>query len=111
MGDILVLAGDIAYLGKDYAKHPFWDWASEHYSHMAVIPAATNSTEGSIWTPCTRAGSSRSGRTQCLSNQQGYIRNGKRIKSEPPTFGGRLFHIICVSLKGQIEKLYRNCLF
>lgn len=37
-GDILVLAGDIAYLGKDYAKHPFWDWASEHYRHVAVIP-------------------------------------------------------------------------
>lgn len=37
-GDILVLAGDIAYLGEDYAKHSFWNWASEHYSHVAVIP-------------------------------------------------------------------------
>ena len=31
-GDVLVLAGDIGYLGDDnYAKHPFWDWASENY--------------------------------------------------------------------------------
>lgn len=37
-GDILVLAGDVAYLGKDYAKHPFWDWASDHYEQVAVIP-------------------------------------------------------------------------
>ena len=29
-GDILVLAGDIGYLGDDnYRTHPFWDWASE----------------------------------------------------------------------------------
>ena len=28
-GDILVLAGDIGYLGdENYSKHPFWDWAS-----------------------------------------------------------------------------------
>lgn len=33
-GDVLVLAGDIGYLGDDnYAKHPFWDWASENYKH------------------------------------------------------------------------------
>lgn len=26
-GDILVLAGDIAYLGTElYSEHPFWDW-------------------------------------------------------------------------------------
>ena len=31
-GDVLVLAGDIGYLGdENYAKHPFWDWASENY--------------------------------------------------------------------------------
>lgn len=34
-GDILVLAGDIGYLGDDnYTKHPFWDWASEHYCQV-----------------------------------------------------------------------------
>ena len=34
-GDILVLAGDIGYLGDDnYAKHPFWDWASENYKQV-----------------------------------------------------------------------------
>lgn len=34
-GDILVLAGDISYLGDDnYTKHPFWDWASENYQQV-----------------------------------------------------------------------------
>lgn len=34
-GDILVLAGDIGYLGDDnYTKHPFWDWASESYKQV-----------------------------------------------------------------------------
>lgn len=38
-GDILVLAGDIGYLGDDiYSKHPFWDWASDNYSRTVVIP-------------------------------------------------------------------------
>jgi len=34
-GDILVLAGDIGYLGNDnYCKHPIWDWASENYQQV-----------------------------------------------------------------------------
>jgi len=34
-GDILVLAGDIGYLGDDnYSKHPFWDWAAENYQQV-----------------------------------------------------------------------------
>lgn len=34
-GDILILAGDIGYLGDDnYVRHPFWDWASENYSQV-----------------------------------------------------------------------------
>ena len=37
--DILVLAGDIGYLGDDnYKTHPFWDWASENYKQVIVIP-------------------------------------------------------------------------
>lgn len=36
-GDILVLAGDIGYLGDDnYSKHPFWNWASENYKQVIV---------------------------------------------------------------------------
>ena len=36
-GDILVLAGDIGYLGdENYFKHPFWDWASENYQQVIV---------------------------------------------------------------------------
>lgn len=39
VGDILVLAGDIGYIGDDnYSKHPFWDWASENYKEVIVIP-------------------------------------------------------------------------
>jgi len=33
-GDILVLAGDIGYLGDNYSKHPFWDWASANYQQV-----------------------------------------------------------------------------
>ena len=38
-GDILVLAGDIGYLGDDnYSVHPFWTWASDNYERVIVIP-------------------------------------------------------------------------
>lgn len=38
-GEILVLAGDIGYIGDDnYSKHPFWDWASENYRQVIVVP-------------------------------------------------------------------------
>lgn len=34
-GDVLVLAGDVGYLGDDnYIKHPFWSWASENYRQV-----------------------------------------------------------------------------
>ena len=36
-GDILVLAGDIGYLGdENYSNHPFRDWASENYQQVIV---------------------------------------------------------------------------
>lgn len=38
-GDVLILAGDIGYIGDDnYSKHPFWDWASAAYNEVVVIP-------------------------------------------------------------------------
>lgn len=38
-GDVLVLAGDIGYLGDDnYSKHPFWDIVSEQYEQVLVVP-------------------------------------------------------------------------
>lgn len=38
-GDILILAGDIGYIGDDnYSKHPFWDWVSDAYKQVIVIP-------------------------------------------------------------------------
>lgn len=37
-GDVLVLAGDIAFLGPKYVRHPFWDWASDNYRRVVVIP-------------------------------------------------------------------------
>lgn len=37
--DILVLAGDIGYLGDaNYKTHPFWDWASLNYKQVIVVP-------------------------------------------------------------------------
>lgn len=37
--DILVLAGDIGYLGDaNYKTHPFWDWASANYKRGIVVP-------------------------------------------------------------------------
>lgn len=36
-GDILILAGDIGYLGdQNFSRHPFWDWASENYEQVIV---------------------------------------------------------------------------
>lgn len=41
-GDILLVAGDTAYLdlpdsGRDtYLQYEFWDWASEHYKQVIV---------------------------------------------------------------------------
>lgn len=39
-GDVLVLAGDIGYLGDDktYVAHSFWDWASANYQQVIVVP-------------------------------------------------------------------------
>jgi len=38
-GEILVLAGDIGYIGDDnYSKHPFWNWASDNYKQVIVVP-------------------------------------------------------------------------
>ncbi len=38
-GELLVLAGDIGYIGDDnYSRHPFWDWASDNFSEVIVIP-------------------------------------------------------------------------
>ncbi len=37
--DVLVLAGDIGYLGDaNYKTHPFWDWASKNYRQVIVVP-------------------------------------------------------------------------
>ena len=39
VADILVLVGDTGYLGDEgFVKHPFWDWASENFKEVIVIP-------------------------------------------------------------------------
>lgn len=39
IGDILVLAGDVTYLGKDkYLRHPFFDWCSENFKQTFIVP-------------------------------------------------------------------------
>ena len=38
-GDILILAGDISYMGSEaHLHHPFWDWASKHYQEVLICP-------------------------------------------------------------------------
>ena len=38
-GDILLLAGDIAYMNSEaHARHPFWDWAAGHYQEVLLCP-------------------------------------------------------------------------
>lgn len=36
-GDVLVLAGDVCYLGNNCARHPFWDWAADNYQQVVVV--------------------------------------------------------------------------
>lgn len=39
VGDILILAGDIGYIGDMmYALHPFWDWCADHYNQTIIVP-------------------------------------------------------------------------
>lgn len=39
VGEILVLAGDIGYLGDNmYSQHPFWEWCSENFKQTIVVP-------------------------------------------------------------------------
>lgn len=39
VGDILILAGDIGYLGDEmYSKHPFWDWCADNFNQTLVVP-------------------------------------------------------------------------
>ena len=37
-GDILVLAGDIAYLGTDCTNTPFWSWCADNYEQTLIVP-------------------------------------------------------------------------
>lgn len=39
VGDILVLAGDLGYLGDEmYSKHPFWSWCADNYEQTLIVP-------------------------------------------------------------------------
>ncbi len=39
VGEVLVLVGDIGYLGDEATtRHPFWDWASDNFQEVIVIP-------------------------------------------------------------------------
>lgn len=39
VGDILVLAGDIGYLGDEmYLKHPFWNWSADNFEQTLIVP-------------------------------------------------------------------------
>lgn len=47
VGDILILAGDIACFGDDYLNHPFWDWASKKFNRVLVVPGNHEFYKGS----------------------------------------------------------------
>ena len=39
VGDVLVLSGDVSYLGdRKMKKLPFWDWCAEHYLETFIVP-------------------------------------------------------------------------
>lgn len=39
VGDVLLLAGDTIYLGQEHLmKHPFWQWASDHFEQVIAVP-------------------------------------------------------------------------
>ena len=39
VGDILLLAGDIAYLGDEmYSQPPFWDWCGDKFRETIIVP-------------------------------------------------------------------------
>ena len=37
-GNILVLAGDIDYLGTDCTNNPFWSWCADNYEQTLIVP-------------------------------------------------------------------------
>ena len=37
-GDVLVLAGDIAYLEETDKFNDFWDWCAQNYRHTFIVP-------------------------------------------------------------------------
>ena len=38
MGEVLVLAGDITYLNEDIVIDKFWQWASENFREVLIVP-------------------------------------------------------------------------
>lgn len=39
LGDILILAGDIGYMGdENYRRYPFWNWCTENFKETIVVP-------------------------------------------------------------------------
>jgi len=39
VGDVLILAGDIGYLGDEmYSRHPFWTWCFDNFKDTIIIP-------------------------------------------------------------------------
>ena len=96
-GDILLLAGDIGYLGDDnYSKHPFWDWASENYKEVHCCMG--NHEFYKYYDVATLPdGVSLGGTSQCIQPLQRYCEDW-RHRHHPlhplveDSFGGRLLH-------------------
>ena len=77
-GDVLVVAGDSHYLGsKECTKHPFWDWASDHYEQVAVIPGNAFGPGGEGFVRACYAASMKD-LAEALTRMDNFLTNLKR---------------------------------
>jgi hypothetical protein len=61
-GDVLVLAGDIGYLGDDnYSTHPFWDFVATSTSRFWWFREIMSSISSTTSPPCRMEKSWKSG--------------------------------------------------
>ncbi len=67
VGDILVLAGDVSYLGdKKMIRWPFFDWCAEYFQETLIVPGNHE-----------YYGGYDIGKTKLMCNQMGYVNYGE----------------------------------
>ena len=87
VGEVLVLAGDVSYLGdKNMMKKRFFDWCAERFKETLIVPGNHEFYHGydigQIYGHTHFAGGSGSkiGETTLLCNQLGYVFYGEHRK-------------------------------